>query len=90
MQYKGELIGSDICVEQTKDIANAFLGGLVPDEIESGLGFVMIYFITKYAQEKGYKRIITGVSSNNFPILKLHEMFGYNVSGMTYCLVKHE
>ena len=31
--------------------------------------------VYKYAKEKGYKRIITGVSSNNIQILKLHEMF---------------
>jgi len=49
----------------------------------------MIYLISKYAKEKGYKRIITGVSSNNIQILKLHELLGYSISEMTYCLIKH-
>jgi ribosomal protein S18 acetylase RimI-like enzyme len=89
MQYKGKTIGFDVFVQQDEHTAEAFLGGLIPEYIDSGLGFIMIYLITQYAKEKGFKRIVTGVSSNNIQILKLHELFGYSVSRCTYCLVKH-
>ena len=89
MQYKGQMIGFDVCVQQNENVAEAFLGGLTPENMNSGLGFVMVYLITKFAKEKGYKRIITGVSSNNIQILKLHKMFDYSITGCSYCLVKH-
>lgn len=89
MKYKDKLAAFDICVDKGDGIADAFLGGVFPEFKMSGLGFLPIFFITKYAIENRYKKIVTGVSSNNIPILKLHEMFGYSVESMSYCLVKH-
>lgn len=89
MKYKGKLAAFDICVNKGNDISEAFLGGTLPEFKNSGLGFLTVYFITKYAMEKGFKRIITGVSSNNISILKIHEMFNYYVDSMSYCLIKH-
>lgn len=89
MKYKDKIAAFDVCIDKTGGVAEAFLGGTIPEFRNSGLGFLAIYFITKYAKEKGFKKIITGVSSNNAPILKLHEMFNYSVDSMSYCMIKH-
>ncbi|MBR1986880.1 MAG: GNAT family N-acetyltransferase [Mogibacterium sp.] len=89
MFYKDKMIGFDVLVKKNDTTANAFLGGLFPEYNDSGLGFSIIYQITAYARDCGYKKIVTGVSSNNFPILKLHELLGYSTTGCTYCLIKH-
>jgi len=89
MKYKEKIAAFDVLIDKGNGVCEAFLGGTLPEFRNSGLGFLAIYFITKYASEKGFKRIITGVSSNNIPILKLHEMFGYGVDSVSYCLIKH-
>ena len=89
IKYKEEMIAFDICVTLDHNTANAFLGGVLPSYADKGLGFAPIFMITKHAAEKGFRKIVTGVSSNNLPILKLHEMFSYQVEEISYCLVKH-
>lgn len=89
MKYKGQIAAFDICVNKGNGVSEAFLGGILPEYRNSGLGFLTVYFVTKYAMEKGFKQIVTGVSSNNIPILKIHEMFGYSVDSVSYCMIKH-
>lgn len=89
MKYKGKLAAFDICVNKGNGTSQAFLGGTLPEFRNKGLGFLTVYFITKYAMEKGFERIITGVSSNNISILKIHELFDYYVDSVSYCLIKH-
>ncbi len=89
MNYKGRLFAFDVFIDQGNQTGDAFLGGVVPQFSTSGLGIMPVYYITKYAKEKGYKKITTGVSSNNISILKIHEMLGYKIENMSYCLIKH-
>lgn len=89
-KYKGTIVGFDILVEHEKNIVEAFLGGVLPEFANRGFGFLPVYLISKAAKELGYKRIITGVSSNNLPILKIHEMFGFMIADTSYALIKHE
>ncbi|MCR5518548.1 MAG: GNAT family N-acetyltransferase [Lachnospiraceae bacterium] len=89
MKYKNQIVAFDVFIEKSENVAEAFLGGTIPEFSNSGLGFLAIYCITQFAKERGFKKLITGVSSNNVPILKLHEMFNYTVESMSYCLIKH-
>lgn len=89
MKYKGRIAAFDVLIDKGNGVADAFLGGTVPEFSAGGLGFLSVYFITKTAMERGFRKITTGVSSNNAPILKLHEMFGYGVESMSYCMIKH-
>ena len=43
----------------------------------------------RYALAKGAKRLETAVSSNNIPMLRLHEKKGFHVKGMHYVYIKH-
>ena len=49
------------------------------------------YIIRNEVVLKGenYKKIVTNVSSNNLPILRLHELFGYGVDDLAYVLTKY-
>ena len=89
IRYKDEPVAFDICAKPDPATANAFLGGVLPAHKDKGLGFAPIFMITKYAAQNGYRKIVTGVSSNNLPILKLHALFDYQVEEMSYCLTKH-
>lgn len=89
IKYKEEPVAFDICAMYDNNTANAFLGGVLPSHAEKGLGFAPIFMITKYAAQKGFRKIVTGVSSNNLPILKLHELFSYQVEELSYCLIRH-
>lgn len=89
MKYKEKLVAFDVLFDAGNGIGEAFLGGVLPEYRNSGLGFIGVYHVAKYAQKLGYKKIITGVSSNNLSILKLHELFGYTVESASYCMIKH-
>ena len=50
MEYKGKPIGFDVFVKQSNTIAEAFLGGLNPDNRNSGLGFIMVYLTENHGK----------------------------------------
>ena len=41
------------------------------------------------AKKKGFKKIVTGVSSNNIDSVKTHLFLGYSISNIEYIMVKH-
>lgn len=89
-KYKGMTVGFDILVNHGEDIVEAFLGGVLPEFANKGFGFAPLYLAIEASQKLGYKKMITGVSSNNLPILKIHEMFGFKTVDTSYALIKHE
>jgi GNAT superfamily N-acetyltransferase len=89
IKYKELTIGFDICLDKGDGVCEAFLGGVLPEYQNKGIGFVPIYMIMQFARNEGYKKMITGVSSNNMPILKLHELFGFKIYNLSYALIKH-
>lgn len=86
--YKNTPIGFEIYTEKDKKCTN-FIGGVFPEFESKGLGFAPLYSELLDQQNRGNKSVTTGVSSNNLPVLKLHEMLGYKVESMSYVLVKH-
>jgi RimJ/RimL family protein N-acetyltransferase len=89
MKYKEKVISFDILVGRDNETVDAILGGLLPEFEASGLGFVGLYLISQWAKGENYKKIVTNVSSNNLPILRLHELFGYGVDDLAYVLTKY-
>lgn len=72
--------------------AMAGLDKHIPDEFINNPKFS--YTLIPYSEllnqiERGNKSVVTGVSSNNHPVLKLHEMLGYKVESMGYLLIKN-
>ena len=89
LKYKNEVAAFDVLIDKGNGVAEAFLGGLVAKYQNSNLGLILVYQFTQYAFEYGFKKVITGVSSNNLSILKIHELLGYSVDCINYCLIKH-
>lgn len=88
-KYKGNVVGFNILVEHEKNIVETFLGGVLPKYANKGFGFAPLYLAIEASEKFGYKKIVTGVSSNNLPVLKIHEMFGFKTSNTSYALIKH-
>lgn len=87
--YKGREIGFGINVERHAGVYDACLGGVFPGRDHSGLGFAPLYLNTIAPRQRGARKVVTQVSSNNLPILKLHFAFGYEPTGMDYVLIRH-
>lgn len=88
-QYKNTDIG--FVLNYTKDgkLYNAFLGGIFSEYANKGLGFLVVHGNVLSIIHQGGNRVITGVSSNNRPILRLFLEFGFDVFDMRYILIKH-
>lgn len=86
--YKGETVGFNMNTNKG-EYFDAFLGGMLPEAKKSGLGFLPLFANLSTIYEQGGRWMKTGVSSNNMPIIKLHEAFGCSISGMSYILIKH-
>lgn len=87
--YKDEMIGFSINYNKGKFIYDAFLGGVFEEYTNKGLGFLPLYGNLVSSKMQNAKELITGVSSNNLPMLRLHMLFGFEIKKMTYILVKH-
>lgn len=87
--YKERDIGFGLHIEKQKGVYDACLGGVFPGGDNSGLGFAPLYLNTVVPLQRGGRKVVTQVSSNNFPIFKLHLAFGYEPTGMEYVLVQH-
>ncbi len=88
-RYKDKVVGFAVQYPETETTTNMFLGGVLPEYAKSGLGFMALYANTIFAISSGASKMVTGVSSNNLPILRLHELFGYKVTNLSYTLFKH-
>lgn len=87
--YRDEPVAFDLVKKIDENIYDALLGGLLPDKKIGGMGFLAIYAGIEQIKKLGGKKYITKVSSNNLPILKLHQAMGFAISDITYILVKH-
>ena len=87
-EYNGENVGFNIIIDKGK-YYDGFLGGLYTDYLNSGLGFANVNAAVNSVYDLGGRKMISGVSSNNFQMLKLHMMFGLKIKRLTYNLIKH-
>lgn len=88
--YKDEPIGFGINKDIGNGVFDAFLGGTLPSAANKGLGFAALYANYISIKDQGGKKIVTRVSSNNPPILRLHMQYGYEITNLNYILVKHQ
>ena len=69
--------------------AEELLGGVFVSATQLHCFSLFEILLMKNAIEEGISRFHTYVSSNNLPVLKLHESFGYRVRSLTGVYVKH-
>lgn len=87
--YKNNIIGFSINTHIKDKKYNAIFGGLLKEYIHSGLGFTTIYANMLSIIEQGGTHIVTAISSNNLPMVKLHQLFKFQIKEIEYVLVKH-
>lgn len=87
--YNDEPIGFFVLKKSSERLGDSFLAGLFDKDKNSGLGFSVLYYPMVEAKKMGFKKIITGVSSNNPDSVKMHLALGYQIKAMDYTLVKH-
>ena len=87
-EYKHKCIGFNTYVER-ENYYDGVLGGLYPEYIGSGLGFVNAWCGMNACYEHGARKIKSHVSSNNFTMLQLHLMLGMKIEKIVNTFVKH-
>jgi hypothetical protein len=88
-QYKNENVGFGLNNSKGGTLYDAVLGGVFPKYANKGLGFLSIHANAKSIISQGGTNIVTRVSSNNAPILRLHMLFGFDIHDMDYVLIRH-
>lgn len=89
VMYGNEAVGFALNYTDDGNTYNAFLGGVFPGAANKGLGFLPLHANVSMIIAQGGKRVVTGVSTNNLPILRLHLLFGFTIQTMSYVLIKH-
>lgn len=70
---------------ETKEIDH-ILAGVFETHKDSGLGIGLPISAIKHGLNNGYNKLITSISSNNLPILRLYEYYGYKTQKAEYVL----
>lgn len=86
--YKDSPVFFDVIRECEESVYKAILGGSI-SENHTGLGFSGLYMLTDTVKDIGGRKIITGVSSNNLPIIRLHMDMGYTITKSENVFIKH-
>ena len=87
--FNEEVIGFEVA-KLTDGTVEGFLGGMLPSKLGKMLGAAIYVPGTVYWKNQGVKKFRAVVSSNNLPIIKIHESFGRNVTSCKYVLIKHQ
>lgn len=89
IEYKNETIGFFTFKTVAKGIYFPFLAGMYQKFSTSGLGFTTLRKPIDEALKRGGKLIRTYVSTNNLPVVRLHNQQGFNIKKIDYVFVKH-
>lgn len=87
-KYKGDSIGFNAYIDKGEYYIG-FLGGLLPAYLDSGFGVLNMYAGTQIIHKQKIKKVISHVSSNNLQMLKLHLLFGNQITNITDNFIKH-
>ena len=88
-EYLGENVGFTV-IQHKETYSAPALSGLYPEYLGSGMGFAVIYSVQSYLYNKGVKRTISHISTNNADILDLAAMFRYRFGDVRNILAKHQ
>jgi len=89
--YKDDIpigFGVAILENNTKTVKD-LLKGVFKEYQDNGWGYLIFDSSCKKFQELGYEKIITHISSNNMPIIKLYQTFDYKITEETYVLRRY-
>jgi hypothetical protein len=70
-------------------IAHSILSGVFDSEKTPGFGLILLSMILTKAEEKGAKKIVSAISSNNLPVVRTHVQLGFEVKDLNYVFIRH-
>lgn len=88
--YKGMPVSFTVMKGLEDGVYHSFLGGVFEDAANKGFGFSGLLAIYDVVKQNEGKKILTHVSSNNMPMLRLHMSFGYDIVGAESVFIKHQ
>ena len=90
MYYKDINVGYTLSREKD-GVIKALLGGIFKEYQSLGFGILTsaFHFITAKNCNRPSEKMVTLISSNNFPVIELYNYLGFKIYQMTYVFVKH-
>ena len=90
MLYKDKEVGFSLSRENNGTIT-ALLGGIFENYQSYGLGMLTssFHFFSARNRNVPFEKMITSISSNNYPVYELYNYLGFKTYQMTYVFVKH-
>lgn len=90
INYKDINVGYTLSREED-GVIRALLGGIFKDYQSLGIGILTpaFHFITAKNCNRPFEKMVTSISSNNFPVLELYNYLGFRIYQMTYVFIKH-
>lgn len=85
MRFRGRATGF-FYAEQAGETLGVLLGGIYSELQNTGVGPLLVLQPLQLGRELGVRSMKTEVSSNNLPVLRLYEAFGYRVADLRYVL----
>lgn len=89
IQYKGKNIGFFSFKESEGGVGLPFLSGIY-DKTIVGAGSSVVTEPLKHARNKKCRYVCTHVSSNNVPIIRIHEQAGFYTTDLRYVMTRHQ
>jgi hypothetical protein len=70
-------------------VAHSILSGVFDADKSPGFGLILLSIILTKAEEKGAKKIVSAISSNNLPVVRTHVQLGFEVKDVNYVFIRH-
>jgi hypothetical protein len=87
--YKEMPIGFFAMKQIGENSFDNFLAGLYVNESNFGFGFSILSKSIEEVKKRNGKYLITHVSSNNLPVIRLYIQFGFSPNNIYYLMIKH-
>ena len=85
--FRDSLVGFSMC-RPVGEVLHGLLSGVFEKYQNAGIG-MFLPLIPHYYRDYGVTTYTGKFSSNNFPVIRMHEQLRYNYIDMEYVFVKH-
>jgi ribosomal protein S18 acetylase RimI-like enzyme len=87
VKWRGERAGFFAAsVDEDERTLHSVLGGVFRKYQDMGIGSAIIHGPMTVCRERGMRRFVTSISSNNFAVFRLYVLFGFSFVGARYVL----
>jgi len=88
ISWKGRRVGFFSVQKRGEKSAQGLLAGIFPEFRRYPFGLGILYHPLVFLKNGGFKKYSAVVSSNNFPVVKLYEYFGFRIGEIKKVFIK--